>query len=120
VWYTDAFGWPITARPLSSTGTLERVEVSEVLNKMVQRACEFEPVKKLTTMPTTTASVTASTTTTASTFSAKSRFKDDASSMEEAKEILAERVAPSFSYPDLVSFCFLFYRSIINNATIAF
>ena len=87
---------------------------------MVQRACEFEPVKKLTTMPTTTASVTASTTTTASTFSAKSRFKDDASSMEEVKEILAERVAPSFSYPDLVSFCFLFYRSIINNATIAF
>ena len=117
MWYTDAFGWPITARPLSSTGTLERVEVSEVLNKMVQRACEFEPVKKLTT--TTTASVT-STTTTPSTFSAKSRFKDDASSMEEVKEILAELVAPSFSYPDLVSFCFLFYRSIINNATIAF
>ena len=115
MWYTDAFGWPITARPLSSTGTLERVEVSEVLNKMVQRACEFEPVKKLTT----TASVT-STTTTASTFSAKSRFKDDAISMEEVKEILAERVAPSFSYPDLVSFCFLFYRSIINNVTIAF
>ena len=114
MWYTDAFGWPITARPLSSTGTLERVEVSEVLNKMVQRACEFEPVKKLTT----TAS---STTTTASTFSAKSRFKDDAtSSMEEVKEILAKRVAPSLSYPDLVSFCFLFYRSIINNATIAF
>ena len=104
MWYTDAFGWPIAARPLSSTGTLERIEVSEVLNKMVQRACEIEPVKKVT-MPTTT---TTASTTTASTFSAKSRFKDDANSgvVEEVKEVLPEYAVPSSSYPDLVSFCF--------------
>ena len=94
MWYTDAFGWPITALPQSSTSTLERVEVSEVVNRMVQRACDFEPVKKLTTMPTTTATAK---TTTASTLTVKSRFKDV---VEEVKEVLTE------SYPDLVSFCF--------------
>ena len=96
MWYTDAFGWPITALPQSSTSTLERVEVSEVVNRMVQRACDFEPVKRLTTMPTTTATATAKTTT-ASTLTVKSRFKDV---VEEVKEVLTE------SYPDLVSFCF--------------
>ena len=96
MWYTDAFGWPITALPQSSTSTLERVEVSEVVNRMVQRACDFEPVKRLTTMPTTTATATAKTTT-ASTLPVKSRFKDV---VEEVKEVLTE------SYPDLVSFCF--------------
>ena len=104
MWYTDPFGWPITARPYASTSTLERVEVSEVLNKIVQRACEFEPVKKLTIL-----TATASTTTTASTFTAKSRFKDDANSVvvKEVKEVLAESVVPpSTSYPDLVSFSF--------------
>ena len=104
MWYTESFGWPITARPYASTSTLEQVEVSEVLNKIVQRACEFEPVKKLT-IPT----ATASTTTTASTFTAKSRFKDDANSvvLKEVKEVLAESVVPpSTSYPDLVSFSF--------------
>jgi len=93
VWYTDAFGWPITARPLSSTGTVERIEVSEVVSKMVQRACDIEPVKKVT-VPTTTATAS---TTTASTVTVKSRFKDV---VEEVKEVLTE------SYPDLVSFCF--------------
>ena len=97
MWYTDSFGWPITALPQSSTSTLERVEVSEVVNRMVQRACEFEPVKKFTTMPTTTATAS---TTTASTVTVKSRFKDV---VEEMKEVLAESVS---SYPDLVSFCF--------------
>ena len=102
MWYTDAFGWPIAARPLSSTGTVERIEVSEVVSKMVQRACDIEPVKKVT-VPTATAS-----TTTASTFTAKSRFKDDVNSgvVEEAKEVLPEYAVPSSSYPDLVSFCF--------------
>ena len=105
MWYTDAFGWPITARPLSSTGTVERIEVSEVVSKMVQRACDIEPVKKVT-VPTTTATVS---TTTASTFTAKSRFKDDVNSgvVEEAKEVLPEYVVPSSSYPDLVSRLFL-------------
>ena len=97
MWYTDSFGWPITALPQSSTSTLERVEVSEVVNRMVQRACDIEPVKKLTTMPTTTATAK---TTTASTLTVKSRFKDV---VEEMKEVLAESVS---SYPDLVSFCF--------------
>ena len=97
MWYTDSFGWPITALPQSSTSTLERVEVSEVVNRMVQRAFDFEPVKKLTTMPTTTATAS---TTTASTVTVKSRFKDV---VEEMKEVLAESVS---SYPDLVSFCF--------------
>ena len=60
MWSSDHFGWPITARPFAATSTRQFVEVSEVMNQMVRRACLFRPaeVKKPTVR--TTASTTTS------------------------------------------------------------
>ena len=99
MWYTDSFGWPITARPYASTSTLEQVEVSEVLNKIVQRACLFTPYedKKPNVFTTTT---TTTTTTTANLSFANRRAKG---AKGETDEILKEPVQAAASYSDLVS-----------------
>ena len=103
MWNTDHFGWPITARPFASTSTLERVEVSEVLSQIVQRACDFKPAefKKsifTTTTTTTTATTTTTTTTTVNRPFANSRPK---SAEGEKDDILKEPVQAAAS--DLVS-----------------
>ena len=102
MWNTDHFGWPITARPFASTSTLERVEVSEVLSQIVQRACDFKPAefKKsiFTTTTTTTATTTTTTTTTVNRPFANSRPK---SAEGEKDDILKEPVQAAAS--DLVS-----------------
>ena len=78
MWYQDHMGWPITARPFASIGTQERVDVSEVLNQIVRRACLFKPVEDKTEKPTDQASrfTTVSSTTTVN-HSLKSTVKDD-------------------------------------------
>ena len=88
VWYSDHFGWPITARPYASTSTQDFVEVSEVLNQIVRRACLFKPLEdiKPSTVSTSTISTSAPT---------KSRAK--------VAETLKEPVQAVLSYPDLVS-----------------
>ena len=97
MWYTDSFGWPITARPYSSTSTFGLLEVSEVLNQIVRRACEFKPVeaKKLTT----TAFTTTTTTTTTANLSAKRRANK---AEGETDEVLKEPLQAAL-YSDLVS-----------------
>ena len=103
--YTDHFGWPITARPYasSSTSTRDFLEVSEVINQIVRRACLFNPdeVKK----PTTTAFTTTTTTTTITTPTANLTFaKRRANKAEgETDEALKEPVQATASYSDLVS-----------------
>ena len=99
MWYTDSFGWPITARPYASTSTLEQVEVSEVLNKIVQRACLFTPYEdKKPNVFTTPVSTT--TTTTANLSFANRRAKGAEGKTD---EILKEPVQAAASYSDLVS-----------------
>ena len=110
MWYTDSFGWPITARPYSSTSTFGLLEVSEVLNQIVRRACEFKPVeaKKLTT----TAFTTTTTTTTTANLSAKRRANKAEGETDEA---LKEPVQATASYSDLVSlFKVQFFEKIIK------
>ena len=77
VLYTDHFGWPITACPYASTSSMEFIEVSEVINQIVRRACLFNPdeVKKPTTTAFTTTTTT--TTTTATTPNGVEKEKDD-------------------------------------------
>ena len=100
--YTDPFGWPITALPYASTGTSTRdfLEVSEVINKIVRRACLFKPdeVKKPTTTTTITTTTTTTTTTTAN-LSANRRAKK---AEGETDEVLKEPLQAA-SYSDLVS-----------------
>ena len=91
VLYTDHFGWPITARPYASTSASSRdfLEVSEVINQLVWRACLFNPDEnKKPTVTTTTASTT--TTTTTANLSANRRAKD---AKEEKDDVFKEPVS---------------------------
>ena len=97
MWNTDHFGWPITARPFASTSTFERVEVSEVLSQIVQRACDFKPAEFKKSIFTTTTTSTTTTTTVNRSF-ANSRPK---SAEGEKDDILKEPVQAAAS--DLVS-----------------
>ena len=97
--YNDHFGWPITARSYSSTGTRELIEVAEVLNQMVRRACLFKPVEDQRTDLTTASTTTTTTTTTTVNLSLANRRVQ--SSEWEKDDVLKEPVQAVAS--DLVS-----------------
>ena len=108
MWSSDPFGWPITARPFAATGTRQFIEVSEVLNQMVRRACLFRPAedKRATTAFTTTTT----TTTTANISLANRRVKI---AEDEKDEILKEPVAQA-SYSDLVSLIIKLAKNLVS------
>ena len=95
MWSSDHFGWPITARPFAATSTRQFIEVSEVMNQMVRRACLFRPVEDQTTVSTTT-------TTTTPNLSANRRVKSVEGDKEVSKAPVVQATA-SYLYPDLVS-----------------
>ena len=101
MWSSDHFGWPITARPYASTSTRQFVEISEVMNQIVRRACLFNsPEVKKPTVPTTTTTATTTITT--------------ASRRSKAEEIEVEKelIASSYSYSDLVSLVMKVYERL--------
>ena len=105
MWSSDHFGWPITARPFAATSTRQFIEVSEVMNQMVRRACLFRPAedKRVTTASTTT-------TTTANFSFANRRVKI---AEDEKDEILKEPVAQA-SYSDLVSLIIKLAKNLVS------
>ena len=108
MWYTDSFGWPITARPYSSTSTFGLLEVSEVLNQIVRRACEFKPVEaKRSASVSSSSSTTTTISTTASIFTTTAKH-----SVEAEKDAFNESVTASVSYPDLVSLIILLRKEL--------
>ena len=95
MWYQDPFGFPINARPFSAVGTLEQIEMSEVLSQIVRRACLHTPSESskgptLTTLAPTTRSRNVKIATTKA-------------AVQDTEEVLLELVK-SAPYPDLVSF----------------
>ena len=96
----DHFGFPINARPFSAIGTLEKVDIGEVLNQIVKRACLFEKPKIKSTMP-TTASTTSTTLTTAYR-KLKLESEADLEKME-VDRVLIQPVVAEAAYPNLVS-----------------
>ena len=107
MWYTDSFGWPITARPYSSTSTFGLLEVSEVLNQIVRRACEFKPVEAKRSASVSSSSSTTTISTTASIFTTTAKH-----SVEAEKDAFHEPVTASVSYPDLVSLIILLRKEL--------
>ena len=102
MWSSDHFGWPITARPYASTSTRQFVEISEVMNQIVRRACLFKsPEVKKPTVPTTTTTAT----TTITTASRRSKA-------EEVEVVEKELIASSYSYSDLVSLVMKVYKRL--------
>ena len=81
---------------------MEKIEIAEVINQMVRRACLFEN-PKTTMMPTTT------TTTTATVYRNRNRVKTEAKASDEVaieKEVdpvLVHPVVAEAAYPNLVS-----------------
>ena len=108
MWSSDHFGWPITARPFAATSTRLFVEVSEVMNQMVCRACDFNQVEVKNPMAASTTTTTTTTTTTPNLSFANGRPR----SVKEKDDVLKESVQAA-SYPDLVSLIsnFFFERS---------
>jgi len=100
VWNQDHFGFPINARPYSAIGTIEKVEIAEVLNEMVRRACLFEKPKN--TMPTTTTTTTTSTTTAYRSKKSQAKANDEVFE-KEVDQALAQPVVVEAAYPNLVS-----------------
>ena len=103
VWMQDHFGFPINARPYAAIGTMEKIEIAEVLNLMVKKACIFEnPKTKMT--PTTIATTT---TTTAyrkgKAEAATTTAKEVAATEKEVDHVLVEPVVAEAAYPNLVS-----------------
>ena len=98
VWNQDHFGFPINARPYSAIGTMEKIEIAEVLNQMVRKACNFEKPKTKMTSP--TATTTTTTTTTATTTTAYRKLKTAAKDVD---RVLMEPVIAEAAYPNLVS-----------------
>ena len=108
MWNQDHLGFPINARPTSAIGTLEKVEIAEVLNQIVQRACDFEKPKAKMTAPTT--ATTTTTTTAYRKVKAEVKAKDEIAFEKEVDKALAQPVVVEAAYPNLVS--------IINQANL--
>ena len=99
----DHFGFPINARPFLAIGTLEKVDIGEVLNQIVKRACLFEKPKIKSTMP-TTASTTSTTSTTMTTAYRKLKLESEADLEKmEVDRVLIQPVVAEAAYPNLVS-----------------
>ena len=102
IWNQDHFGFPINARPFSAIGTVEKIEIAEVINQMVKRACLFESPKTIfedtitPTAPTTTIS------TTTAYRKLKVETEADVEKME-AGRVLMQPVVAEPAYPNLVS-----------------
>jgi len=111
VWSSDPFGWPITARPFAATGTRQFIEVSEVLNQMVRRACLFRPAEDKRAM----ASTTTTTTTTTTTLNRSLSNRRAQSAEGEKDEVLKEPVVQAaVSYSDLVSLISNFWKDHLD------
>ena len=90
---------------MSAIGTLEKIEIAEVLNEIVKRACLFEK-PKATPPPTTTTTTTTTTATTAyrkAKVEAKAKDEVKAFKTEEADRVLVQPVVAEAAYPNLVS-----------------
>ena len=82
---------------MSAIGTLEKIEIAEVLNEMVKRACLFEKLK--ITPPTATTTTSATTTTT----TAYRNTKSETTAAKDVDRVLMEPVIAEAAYPNLVS-----------------
>ena len=106
MWNQDHFGFPINARPYSAIGTIEKVEIAEVLNEIVKKACLFEK-PKVAAPPTSTTTTTATTAYRKAKVEAKAKDEVEVKAKDkdekEVDRVLAQPVVVEAAYPNLVS-----------------
>ena len=88
---------------MSAIGTLEKIEIAEVLNEIVKRACLFEKPKATPPPTTTTTTTTATTAYRKAKVEAKAKDEVKAFKTEEADRVLVQPVVAEAAYPNLVS-----------------
>ena len=83
---------------------MEKIDIAEVINQMVRRACLFEKPKN-TLSTTATATTTTTTTTTAYRSKVKNQGKanDEVFIEKDVDQVLAQPVVVKEAYPNLVS-----------------
>ena len=86
---------------MSAIGTLEKIEIAEVLNEMVKRACLFEKLK--ITPPTATTTTSATTTTAYRNTKNQAKATDEAFIEQKVDQVLVEPILSEAAYPNLVS-----------------
>ena len=85
---------------------MEKIDIAEVINQMVRRACLFEKPKNTRS---TTATATATTTITTTTTAYRSKVKNQGKANDEVfiekgvDQVLAQPVVVKEAYPNLVS-----------------
>ena len=88
-------------------GTIEKIDIAEVLNQIVKKACDFEKPKAKVSTPTAATTTTATTTTTAYRKTmAEVTVKDEAAIEKDVDrdQVLAQPVVVAeAAYPNLVS-----------------
>ena len=99
----DHFGFPINARPFSAIGTLEKIDIADVLNQMIRRACDFEKPKVKVSIPPAATTTTTTTTTAYRKVKAEVKAKDEIAFEKEVDKALAQPVVVEAAYPNLVS-----------------
>ena len=99
----DHFGFPINARPFSAIGTLEKIDIAEVLNQMIRRACDFEKPKVKVSRPTAATTTTVTTTTAYRKVKPEVKANDETVIEKEVDQVLVQPVVVEAAYPNLVS-----------------
>ena len=99
----DHFGFTINARPFSAIGTLEKIDIADVLNQMIRRACDFEKPKVKVSIPTAATTTTTTTTTAYRKVKAEVKAKDEIAFEKEVDKVLTQPVVVEAAYPNLVS-----------------
>ena len=82
---------------------MEKIEIAEVLNEIVKRACLFEKPKATPPPTTTTTTTTATTAYRKAKVEAKAKDEVKAFKTEEADRVLVQPVVAEAAYPNLVS-----------------
>ena len=85
-------------------GTIEKIDIAEVLNQIVKKACDFEKPKAKVSTPTaatTTTATTITTTTTAYRRKGKAEVTAEVATEMEMDQVLVQPVEAA--YPNLVS-----------------
>ena len=82
---------------------MEKIEIAEVLNEIVKRACLFEKPKATPPPTTTTTTTTATTAYRKAKVETKAKDEVKAFKTEEADRVLVQPVVAEAAYPNLVS-----------------
>ena len=83
---------------------MEKIDIAEVLNQIVKKACDFEKPKAKVSTP--TAATTTATTTTTTAYRktmAEVTVKDEAAIEKDVDRVLMQPVVAEAAYPNLVS-----------------